>query len=104
MYGSKKMKDSDTFEKKPKPSKSSAPKRPSKKEESEGLYEETQNIKEGGLRKSLKVDKDYKFTKSVVAKLLKNEVGKKFEFQNKSFMMNEKLRKQLQLALNMLKN
>ena len=105
MYGKKPPTEKETFEKKPKSSKSSVPKRPSKKEEAEGLYEETEGkIKEGGLRKNLKVDKDYKFTKTALAKLLKNEVGKKFTFQDKSFMMTEKLRKQIQLGLNMIKN
>ena len=75
-----------------------------KKKQKDYIQETEGKIREGGLRKNLKVDKDYKFTKTALAKLLKNEVGKKFTFQDKSFMMTEKLRKQIQLGLNMIKN
>lgn len=68
------------------------------------LFDEVKNkIKSGGLRKSLKVNKDYKFTKSKIASLLKHKVGKTFQFQKKQFTMTKKLKKQLQLALNMCK-
>ena len=97
-------KKKDVFEKKPKESKKAKaePKKHSKDEEP--LFEEVEGkIKEGGLRKALKVDKDYKFKKPVLNKLLKHEEGHTFEFEGNSFKMTEKLRKQIQLALNMMK-
>ena len=104
MYQAKKPpSEKDTFQKKPKKSKASSPKRKSKKEE-EGVFTATEGaIKEGGLRKSLKVDKDYKFTKSDLSPLLKHEDGKSFTFQGKRFKMTDKLKKQITLAINMMK-
>ena len=92
----------DTFEKKPKQSRASVPKRKSKKED-KGVFTETEGeIKIGGLRKALNVDKDYKFTKSDLSPLLKHEEGKKFMFQGKSHTMTAKLKKQIRLAINMI--
>lgn len=92
----------DTFQKAPKQSKASQPKRKSKKEQ--GVFTETAGeIKEGGLRKALKVDKDYKFTKSDLLPLLKHEEGKSFMFQGKKFMMTTTLKKKIRLAVNMMK-
>ena len=104
MYQQKKPPtEEQTFTSKPKKSKASAPKRKSKREE-EGVFTETENkIKEGGLRKALRVDKDYKFSKSDLSPLLKHEEGKSFMFQGKRFKMTEKLKKQITLALNMMK-
>ena len=93
--------EKNTFESKPKQSKASQPKRKSKSEE--GVFTETEGeIKTGSLRKSLKVDKDYKFAKSDLTPLLKHEEGKKFMFQGKSFTMTNKLKRQIRLAVNML--
>jgi hypothetical protein len=94
-------KSKDVFEKKPKvPKKAKA--MPKKGED--GLFEETKGtIKEGGLRKALKVGADYKFTRPKLMKLLKVEEGKSFEFEGKTHKMTEKLRKQIQLAVNMMK-
>ncbi len=101
MYQQKKPTEKDTFQKTPKKAKLSSPKRKSKKEES--LFTETDNkIKEGGLRKALRVDKDYKFSRSDLSPLLKHEEGKSFMFQSKKFKMTTKLKKQITLALNML--
>ena len=99
----KAKKNKDVFDKKEKVSKASKPKpKPASKEEEEPLFEATKGkIKEGGLRKALKVDKSYKFRKPALNKLLKHQVGDKFEFEGNSFRMTEKLRKQVQLALNM---
>ena len=102
MYQQKKPSEKDIFQKTPKKSKASSAKRQSKKEE-EGVFSETEgNIKQGGLRTALKVDKDYKFTKSDLATLLKHESGKSFMFQGKRFKMTDKLKRQLTLALNMI--
>ena len=95
--------EKNTFTSTPKKSKASAPKRKSKREE-EGVFSETEgNIKQGGLRKALKVDKDYKFSKSDLSPLLKHEDGKSFMFQGKRFKMTDKLKKQITLAINMMK-
>lgn len=96
-----KQKEKDVFEKKPKATKTSA--KPKKGEEGEERLFDDLEIKEGGLRSSLKVPKDYKFTKSKLRPLLKHEEGKAFEFEGKKIKMSEKLRKQIQLALNMMK-
>ncbi len=104
MYNSKKPTEQETFKSKPKTNKSSKPVRKTKQEESESLFSETAGkIKDGGLRKALKVDKDYKFSKSDLAPLLKNDVGDKFRFQNKNFTMTERMKKMIRLALNMMK-
>lgn len=104
MYQQKKPPtEKETFTKTPTKSKSSLPKRKSKREE-EGVFTATEgNIKEGSLRKELKVDKDYKFSKSDLAPLLKHESGKSFNFQGKKFKMTDNLKKKITLALNMLK-
>ena len=94
------------FDKKEKVSKSSKAK-PMKGEEEkeEPLYDEVKGkIKSDGLRKALKVDKEYKFKKPALNKLLKHEEGAKFTFEGNEFKMTEKLRKQVQLALNLLGN
>ena len=94
----------DVFEKKPKESKKAKPAPKKGDKDDERLYEATDGkIKEGGLRRALKVDKDYKFKKGVLQKLLKHEEGKKFDFEGHTITMTEKLRKQIQLAINMLK-
>ncbi len=99
----KKKDEKSVFEKKPKTAKASKPKRPTKQEE--GLYEKTEDtIKEGGLRKSLKLPKDEKFTVNELSPLLKKEVGEKFKFKGNTFTMTERMKKQIQLAINMIKN
>ena len=97
--------EKETFTKTPKKTTMAEPKRKTKKEEkSEGVFTETEGkIKDGGLRKALKVDKDYKFSSSSLKPLLKHEEGKKFTFQDNQFFMSEKLKKQIQLAVNMMK-
>ena len=103
MYKSKPPTEKDTFEKRPKKSKSAEPKRKSREEEAKGLFSETEGkIKEGGLRRSLKVDKDYKFTKSALQPLLKHDTGDKFKFQDKQITMTDRIKKQVRLALNMM--
>ncbi len=77
--------------------------RPKPKKEA-GLYEETTKIKQGGLRSSLKVPMTYKFTVRALTPLLKVDIGKKFTFLEKEFTMTERMKKQIQLAINMLKN
>lgn len=104
MYKQKPPTEKETFQKAPKKSKASEPKRKTKQEEKDGVFDETEGkIKEGGLRRSLKVDKDYKFTKSALQPLLKHDVGDKFKFQDKSITMTDKIKKQIRLAINMMK-
>jgi hypothetical protein len=90
----KKPREEDTFDM----SKRRATKR------QQGLYSETEGVKKGGLRAALKVGDDHKFTTSQLTPLLKVEPGKKFTFQRKEFVMTEKMKKQIQLAVNMLRN
>jgi len=99
----KKMKDSDIFEG-AKNNKKMPKSRPKKTEKEDGVFEATEGkIKEGGLRKALKVDDDYVFKIGVINKLLKHEVGDRFEFEDNKIKMTERLKKQLQLAKNMMK-
>ncbi len=103
MYQTKK-KPTQVFEKKPKTAKKAQPQRRNKEEESEGLFDAVKGkIKEGGLRRSLKVDKDFKFSKSNLSPLLKHADGDKFKFENKQFTMTDRIKKQVQLAINFLK-
>jgi len=96
-----KQKNKEVFEKKPKATKVN-PKPKSGEKDEEQLYDNLK-IKEGGLRSSLKVDKDYKFSKSSLTPLLKKEVGSTFKFEDKNIKMTDKLKKQIRLALNMMK-
>ena len=104
MEKSNEPKNKNVFEKKPKENKKSKPTPKKQDEDDEGLFEATDGkIKEGGLRKSLKVDKDYKFKKGILNRLLKHEEGASFTFDGNTFKMTSKLRKQIQLAVNMMK-
>ena len=101
-----KKKNKDVFETKPKESPKAKPaKKKGAEKDEETLYEAVDGkIKEGGLHRSLKVDKDYTFKKPQLLKLLKMEVGESFKFEGKSIKMTERLKKQLQLAVNMMKH
>jgi len=94
-------KKKEVFEKKPKNVKVS-PKPKTGSSDEEQLYDNLK-IKEGGLRSSLKVDKDYKFSKSKLAPLVKKEVGTTFKFEGRNIKMTEKIKKQVRLAINMMK-
>ncbi len=94
-------KKKEVFEKKPKATKVKPKPKQGEKDEEE-LYDNLK-IKEGGLRASLKVDKDYKFTKSKLTPLVKKEVGSTFKFEGRNIKMTEKIKKQIRLAINMLK-
>jgi len=99
-----KKKNKDIFETKPKESPKAKPVKKKGAEEEETLYEAVDGkIKEGGLHRSLKVDKDYTFKRSQLLRLLKMEVGESFKFEGKSIKMTERLKKQLQLGVNMMK-
>jgi len=95
------QKKKEVFEKKPKVTKVKPKPKQGEKDEEE-LYDNLK-IKEGGLRASLKVDKDYKFTKSKLTPLLKKEVGSTFKFEGRNIKMTEKIKKQIRLAINMMK-
>ncbi len=99
-----KPKKKEVFETKPKePKKAKAIPKKGEKDE-EGVFDETKGkIKEGGLRKALKVDKDYKFTRPKLTKLLKLDDGAKFDFEDNQFKMTDSLKKKIQLAVNMMK-
>ena len=99
MYSSeKKPSEKDTFEKAPKKVNVKIKPNPNEEEATES------KIKESGLRKSLNItDNSYKLTKPVLNKLLQNEINKIFVFRDKKIKMTANLKKQLQLAVNMIK-
>ena len=100
-YEKRKPKESDVFDKKS--GGKTITSRPPKTDGGEERLGDDLEIKKGGLRNSLKVDKDYKFTKSKLRPLLKHEDGKPFDFEGKKIKMTEKIRKQVQLAINLIK-
>jgi hypothetical protein len=68
------------------------------------LYDEIDGeIKEGGLRKMLKLKKDEKFKITELRKLAKIEKGEKFKFHDKEFKMTDLMKKRIVLAINMMK-
>jgi hypothetical protein len=76
----------------------------SKKED--GLFTETEGkIKEGGLRRALKIKTDGEpLTKKELSPLLKHDNEKTFQFRGNSIKMTDKLKKQIRLDLNMMKS
>jgi len=63
----------------------------------------SQDIKEGGLRKQLKMKKGEKLNKTQLNRMLKTEDGKTFTYKGNTFKMTPLMKKRLQLALNMIK-
>ena len=59
-------------------------------------------IKEGALHRQLKTKGDYKFSKMVLQKLNKKEVGEKFKFQGNEFKMTPLLKRRITLAINLM--
>ena len=59
-------------------------------------------FEKGGLKKSLGVPEDYTFKKTELERLKKHEVGKKFTYKGKKMTMDEKLKKQITLALTLM--
>jgi len=71
--------------------------------EAGGVFTETKGaIKEGALRKALKMEEKDKLNKTVINKMLKTKNGEMFEYKGNSFKMTALMRKRLQLALNMI--
>jgi len=60
-------------------------------------------FKKGGLRDMLGVKKDYKFTKSKLASMMKIEDGKTFTFMGKKRKMTKLLKKRVVLGHNLMK-
>ncbi len=61
-------------------------------------------FEKGGLKKSLGVSDDYTFTTRELERIKGHEIGKKFQFKGKRFEMDDKLKKQVVLALNLMKS
>lgn len=59
-------------------------------------------FKKGGLKKALQVPEGYTFKKAELERLKAHEVGKRFQFKGKKFTMDEKLKKQITLALTLM--
>ena len=78
------------------------PKKPRAKKEVVELGGEKVKFEKGGLKKSLGVPEDYTFKKAELERLKSHEVGKKFQFKGKKMTMDEKLKKQITLALTLM--
>jgi len=82
--------EDELFEKKGKPT-------------SKGVSQETKGIvREGGLRIALKVPESHKLTLAQLRPLLRVKDGGRFPFMGKELTMTDKLRKQIQLGINMM--
>ena len=73
-----------------------------------GVFEATRpqaesRVKEGGLRRALKLEKNEKLTLPILNGLLKHKDGTKFKLWGHETTMTSKLRKQIQLAVNYMK-
>ena len=73
------------------------------KKETVRLGGEKVTFKKGGLHKSLNVPMSYKFTMRRLEGLKKKKIGKEFTFQKKKFTMNSKLKRQVVLAINLMR-
>ena len=98
-----KSKSKRNFEPKVKADVKRGKKKMSKKYGEAELDGEKVMFKKGGLRKALKVGDDYKFKKSELNKLKKVEVGDMFDFHSKKHKMTSRLKKQITLAVNLMK-
>ena len=98
-----KSKSNRNFEKKVKADPKRGRKKMKKNMETVELDGEEVSFEKGGLRKAMKVGKDYKFKKGELRKANKTEVGEMFEFHGKKHKMTNKLKKQITLALNLMK-
>lgn len=78
------------------------PKKAKPKKEVVELGGEKVKFEKGGLKKSLGVPEDYTFKKTELERLKKHEVGKKFTYKGKKMTMDEKLKKQITLALTLM--
>ena len=78
------------------------PRKPREKKEVVELGGEKVKFEKGGLKKSLQVPEDYTFKKAELERLKAHEVGKKFQFKGKKFEMDDKLKKQITLALTLM--
>ncbi len=98
--------EKDVFEKKPKQSAAARPKKSKKEEKTiekpDSLFEETDHIKKGALRKALHVANDYKFTLGVLNRIAKTKDGEKFHFQGRDYKMTKLMRQRITLAINMM--
>ena len=60
-------------------------------------------IKQGGLRRQLRLKKNDRLTKADVAKMARVAEGKSFEFNGNQFKMTKLMKKRVLLAKNMMK-
>ena len=78
--------------------------KPKKKTETVELGGEKVKFEKGGLKKALDVPEDYTFSEKELERLKAHELGKRFQFKGKKFTMDEKLKKQITLALTLMKS
>jgi hypothetical protein len=98
MYGS-----SRPMKKPIKPARKAPPRKP-KKEVVDLGGDKPVKFEKGGLKKSLGVSDDYTFSTRELERIKGHEIGKKFQFKGKKFEMDDKLKKQVVLALNLMKS
>jgi hypothetical protein len=60
-------------------------------------------LKEGGLRRQLRLKKNEKFKIGELVKANKTEVGKMFEFRGNEYKMTPLLKKRITLGINLLR-
>ncbi len=74
------------------------------KKKTDKLFEEVEGkIKDGGLRKSLKVKDDKPLKITELRKAAKVEAGKEFTFRGTKLKMTPRMKRQIGLAINMMK-
>ena len=88
------------FETEPK-SKRASKAKPKKGKEDE-LFEATKGVKEGTLRKALKLPTGEKFNRGELARALKTDNGGDFSFKGNKFKMTPLMKKRINLAVNMM--
>jgi hypothetical protein len=71
---------------------------PKMKTETVDAFGKKFKVKEGALRKQLKMKKDEKFTRAELNKLSKVEDGKKFKFHDREFKMTKLMKQRIGLA------
>ena len=87
------MKEGDSFRK--------AHNKAKKEDDAGGLPFDT--VKEGALRRALKLKKEETFFLPDLRKINKTEIGKSFKFKGNTFKMTPLMKKRVTLAINMIK-
>jgi hypothetical protein len=92
------MKEGDSFRKAHNKANAGKPRRP---QNENGLPFDT--VKEGALRRALKLKKEETFFLPDLRKINKTDIGKSFKFKGNTFKMTPLMKKRVTLAINMIK-